>query len=51
MALFSILITFIIAINLGIYIGKLIFSAKTQTEKISLEEKIVAGQAQIQDFK
>ncbi|MEY4963794.1 MAG: hypothetical protein RLZZ323_1113 [Bacteroidota bacterium] len=46
-----ILFAFIIALAIGIYIGKLIFSAKMQAEKISLEEKIVAGQAQIQDFK
>ncbi len=46
-----ILFAFIIALSIGIYIGKLIFSAKMQAEKISLEEKIVASQAQIQDFK
>lgn len=46
-----ILFAFIIALALGIYIGKLIFSAKMQAEKISLEEKVLAGQAQIQNFK
>lgn len=46
-----ILFAFIIALAVGIYIGKLIFSAKMQAEKISLEEKVLAGQAQIQNFK
>ena len=48
---FPILITFIIALVLGIFIGKLIFSAKIQAEKISLEEKVLASQAQIQNLK
>ena len=46
-----ILFAFIIALAIGIYISKLIFSAKMQAEKISLEEKVLAGQAQIQNFK
>ena len=49
--LFAFIIALSIGIYIGIYIGKLIFSAKMQAEKISLEEKIVASQAQIQDFK
>ncbi len=49
--LFPILITFSIALALGVYIGKLIFSSKMQAEKISLEEKIRANQIQIQDLK
>ena len=35
------IITFIIALGIGIYIGKLIFSARFQSEKISLEEKLI----------
>ena len=49
-AAFPILITFLLALVLGIFIGKLIFSAKMQAEKISLEEKVLAGQAQIQNL-
>ena len=49
--LFPILISFSIALALGFYIGKLIFSSKIQAEKISLEEKIRASQNQIQDLK
>jgi DNA recombination protein RmuC len=47
---FPILLSFIVALALGVFIGKLIFSAKMQAEKISLEEKIMAGQAQIQNL-
>ncbi len=49
--LFPILISFSIALALGFYIGKLIFSSKIQAEKISLEEKIRASHIQIQDLK
>ena len=35
-----VLISFIIALAIGIFIGKIIFSAKSQSEKISLEEKL-----------
>jgi len=35
------IITFIIALGIGIYIGKLIFSARFQSEKIGLEEKLI----------
>ena len=35
-----ILITFIVALAVGIFIGKLIFSAKSQSEKSGLEERI-----------
>lgn len=34
------LLVFIIALTIGIFIGKLIFSAKSQSEKIFLEEKL-----------
>ena len=50
-AIIPILFAFVVALAIGIYIGKLIFSAKMQAEKISLEEKVLAGQAQIQSFK
>jgi DNA recombination protein RmuC len=50
-AIIPILFAFVVALAIGIYIGKLIFSAKMQAEKISLEEKVLAGQAQIQNFK
>lgn len=35
------IIVFIIALAIGIYIGKLIFSARFQSEKIGLEEKLI----------
>jgi DNA recombination protein RmuC len=41
------LLIFIIALALGIFIGKLIFSARFQVEKISLEEKLIATNNQI----
>jgi DNA recombination protein RmuC len=44
-------ITFIIALLLGIFIGKLIFSNKSNSEKASLDEKIKGLQAQIEQFK
>lgn len=50
-AILPVLFSFIIALAIGIYIGKLIFSAKMQAEKISLEEKVLASQAQIQNLK
>ena len=50
-AILPVLFSFIFALAIGIYIGKLIFSAKMQAEKISLEEKVLASQAQIQNLK
>jgi DNA recombination protein RmuC len=38
--LFSFLLLFIVALAIGIFIGKLIFSAKSQSEKTFLEEKL-----------
>jgi DNA recombination protein RmuC len=38
--LFPFLLLFIVALAIGIFIGKLIFSAKSQSEKIFLEEKL-----------
>ncbi|MDQ6472299.1 DNA recombination protein RmuC [Flavobacterium sp. LHD-80] len=43
-----ILLAFIIALFLGIYLGKLLMSAKSQTEKVSLEEKLNANINQLQ---
>ena len=40
--LFPFLILFIIALAIGLFLGKLLFSARFQTEKISLEEKLIA---------
>ncbi len=45
------LLVFIIALSLGIFIGKLIFSARFQSEKISLEEKLIALNAQLNQQK
>ncbi|SMO84520.1 DNA recombination protein RmuC [Flavobacterium resistens] len=38
-----VLLAFIVALFLGIYLGKLLMSAKSQTEKVSLEEKLNAN--------
>jgi len=43
----SFLIVFIIALVIGIFIGKLLYSARYQTEKISLEEKSIALNSQL----
>jgi DNA recombination protein RmuC len=43
----SIVLVFIIALPIGVFIGKLIFSARFQTEKVSLEEKLIALNAQL----
>ena len=40
------LLLFIIALAIGIFIGKLIFSARFLSEKISLEEKLIAFTSQ-----
>ena len=45
--MFPFLILFIIALGIGIFIGKLIFSARFQAEKMSLEEKLVAFNSQL----
>nr|WP_315154436.1 DNA recombination protein RmuC [uncultured Flavobacterium sp.] len=49
--LFSFLLVFIVALGLGIFIGKLLFSARFDTQKISLEEKINAVQHLLQQQK
>jgi DNA recombination protein RmuC len=46
--LLSFLLLFIIALSIGIFIGKLIFSAKSQSEKAFLEEKIISSKDQFQ---
>jgi DNA recombination protein RmuC len=42
---------FIVALALGVFIGKLIFSARFLLEKISLEEKLIAANSQIEQLK
>ncbi len=42
------LVIFIIALFLGIYLGRLLFSAKFQSEKVSLEERLNANANQLQ---
>jgi DNA recombination protein RmuC len=39
------LLTFFLALAIGIYIGKLLFSAQSKTEKVGLEEKLIALQS------
>ncbi|WP_164998707.1 DNA recombination protein RmuC [Flavobacterium sp. 140616W15] len=46
--LFSLLLVFIIALIIGAFIGKLIFSARFQSEKVSLNEKLIALTNQFQ---
>ncbi|REG94113.1 DNA recombination protein RmuC [Flavobacterium aquicola] len=41
------LLVFIIALAIGIFIGKLIFSARFQSERVSLEEKLIAVNSQL----
>ena len=48
---FSILLTFIIALAIGIFFGKLFFSANSNSEKASLEEKINGLLSQINQLK
>jgi DNA recombination protein RmuC len=45
------LLIFIVALTLGVVIGKLIFSARFLLEKISLEEKLIAANSQIEQLK
>ncbi len=48
---FLILIAFIIALTIGLFIGKLLFSAQSKSEKASLEEKINGLLSQINQQK
>ena len=45
------LFLFIIALAIGVFIGKLIFTARFQSEKISLEEKLIASNSQFNQLK
>ncbi len=49
--LFSFLLVFLIALFIGAFIGKLIFSARFQSEKVSLNEKLIALTNQFQQQK
>ena len=49
--LFSFLLVFIVALALGLFIGKLLFSARFESQKISLDEKINAAQHLLQQQK
>ena len=49
--LFSFLLVFIIALIIGAFVGKLIFSARFQSEKVSLNEKLIALTNQFQQQK
>ena len=42
------LLTFVVALFLGIYLGRLLFSAKFQSEKVSFEERLNASTNQLQ---
>ena len=46
-----VLAAFIIALGIGIFIGKLLFSAKSQSEKSGLEERINGFLGQIEQLK
>ena len=48
---FPFLLIFLVALGLGIFIGKLIFSARFLSEKIGLEEKLVAYTNQFNQLK
>lgn len=41
------ILTFCIALAIGLYLGKLLFTAKSQSEKIGLEEKLIGINAQL----
>lgn len=47
----SLIITFIIALAIGIFLGKIIFSANVKSEKAGLEEKLNGLLQQIEQFK
>ncbi|MEO7977454.1 DNA recombination protein RmuC [Flavobacterium sp.] len=46
--LLSFLFIFLVALFIGIYLGRILFSAKSQSEKVSLEERLNALQNQLQ---
>jgi DNA recombination protein RmuC len=45
------LLTFCIALSIGIYIGKLLFAARSKSEKIGLEEKLIGLQSQFESLR
>ena len=45
------LLTFCIALAIGIYIGKLLFAAQSKSEKIGLEEKLIGLQSQFESLR
>ena len=47
----SIVLTFIIALAIGIFFGKIIFSANAKSDKAGLEEKLIGLLQQIEQFK
>lgn len=47
----SLIITFIIALAVGIFLGKIIFSANAKSDKVGLEEKLNGLLQQIEQFK
>jgi DNA recombination protein RmuC len=49
--MFPFLLLFIVALAIGVFIGKLLFSARFQSEKISLEEKLIASNNQLNQQK
>jgi DNA recombination protein RmuC len=49
--MFPFLLLFIIALSIGVIIGKLIYSARFQAEKISLEEKLISSSSQFNQLK
>ncbi|HEU4788745.1 MAG TPA: DNA recombination protein RmuC [Flavobacterium sp.] len=51
LTILPLLLVFIIALAIGIFIGKLIFSARFQSEKVSLEEKLIALNSQFSQQK
>ena len=42
------LLAFVIALFVGVYLGKLLFSARFQSDKVSLEERLTAHLNQLQ---
>ena len=45
------LLIFVVALAIGVFIGKLLFSARFQSEKVSLEEKLIAFNSQLDGLK
>ncbi len=44
------ILTFCIALAIGLYLGKLLFTAKSQSEKIGLEEKLIGLNSQFKNI-